>query len=278
MSDFSRYVIVSDLDGTLLSRDSRVCERNMCALRQFAAHGGLFTIATGRLHLNVRAALDPTLLLTTPAVLCNGAYLYDFATRTAIDEQFLASEDAAALLRFVKSEFPDVPFRVSTRDALRIEGVKGLLAHDVPTFDQGCVKISPAEAWPTDDWYKICFREEREVLDALRAAFVAQFGDRFSVLDSGARIFEVQSAQRSKATGIEALRRFISIDGDVTVIACGDFENDIPMLEAADYAVAPANAHPSVKAIADRVMCDCDQGLIADVIAAIEMGEFPAKG
>ena len=278
MSDLSRYVIVTDLDGTFFTREGKVCERNMRALRHFAAHGGLFTVATGRVHLNVRAAFDPTLLLTTPAVLCNGAYLYDFGTCTAIDEQLLSPEDAADILHFVKTKFPDITFRVSTRDALRIQAVKGLLAHDVPKYDEGAVIVSPLEEWPTDDWYKICFREEREVLDAFRTAFVAHFADRFAVMDSGERIFEAQKPGRSKATGVETLRRLASIDGDVTVIACGDFENDIPMLKAADYAVAPANAHPAVKAIADRVMCDCDKGLIADVIDAIEMGQFPLKG
>ena len=278
MSDFSRYVIVTDLDGTFFTRKGKICARNMRALRRFAAHGGLFTVATGRVHLNVRAIFDPTLLLTTPAVLCNGAYLYDFSTRTAIDEQLLSRADAADILHFVKTAFPDVAFRVSTRDALRIEAVKGLLAHDVPKYDEGAVIVSPVEEWPTDDWYKICFREERAVLDKLRAAFVAHFGDRFAVMDSSERVFEAQMPQCSKAAGLEKLRRLASIDGDVTVIACGDFENDIPMLKAADYAIAPANALPAVKAIADRVMCDCDEGLIADVVNAIEMGLFPLKG
>ena len=278
MSDFSRYMIVSDLDGTLLNRKSRVSERNMRAIRHFSAHGGLFTVATGRVHLNMRTAFEPTQLLSTPAVLCNGAYLYDFSTDTAIDEQLIPCEDAADILHFIKTAYPDIAFRVSTRDALRIEGVKGLLAHDVPKYDAGAVKISPAESWPLDDWYKICFREEREVLDAFRAAFVTHFGDRFVVMDSAERVFEAQMPQCSKAAGLNKLRHLASIDREITVIACGDFENDTPMLKAADYAIAPANAHPAVKAIADHVMCDCDEGLIADVVAAIEMGQFPPKG
>ena len=278
MSDFSRYMIVTDLDGTFLSRESTVVERNMRALRGFLAHGGLFTVATGRVHINIRSAFEPSLYLSAPAVLCNGAYLYDFSTDTAMFEQLLSARDAADILHFVKSRFPDMLFRVSALDSLRIEAVKGLLEHDVPKYDEGSVKVCAAESWSLDDWFKITFREEREVLDEFRAAFVAHFGDRFAVNDSATRIFEAQAPQCSKAAGLNKLRKLASIDGDITVIACGDFENDIQMLRAADYAVAPANAHPSVKAIADRVMCDCDQGLIADVIAAIEMGQFPLKG
>ena len=58
------------------------------------------------------------------------------------------------------------------------------------------------------------------------------------------------------------------------MIACGDFENDVEMLEEADIAVCPANALPQVKKVADHVLCDCHEGLIADVIEAIEQGRI----
>ena len=274
MSDFSRYMIVTDLDGTFLSRASQTVERNLAALERFRAGGGLFTIASGRVHLNIRTALDPEQLLTVPAVLCNGGYLYDFKTCTPINEQVMPREDVEDIVRFLKSRYPDIVFRVSTRDSLRIEAARGLLLHDIPKYDAGAVKIAPLDTWPLDDWYKITFREEREVLNDLRAAFVSHFGDRFAVMDSGARVFEAQMPGCSKAAGLEQLRRLAGIDRELCVIACGDFENDMPMLRAADYAVAPANAHPDVKATVDFVMCDCDEGLIADVVEAIEAGRF----
>jgi hydroxymethylpyrimidine pyrophosphatase-like HAD family hydrolase len=62
-----------------------------------------------------------------------------------------------------------------------------------------------------------------------------------------------------------------------TLIACGDYENDIPMLKAADIAICPANAMDEVKKICDFVLCDCDEGLIADIIEHIEAGKILSK-
>ena len=46
------------------------------------------------------------------------------------------------------------------------------------------------------------------------------------------------------------------------------------MLKEADVAVCPANAVDEVKAVSDLVLCDCREGLIADVIEAIEQGRI----
>jgi hydroxymethylpyrimidine pyrophosphatase-like HAD family hydrolase len=61
------------------------------------------------------------------------------------------------------------------------------------------------------------------------------------------------------------------------VITCGDYENDIPMHRVADVSVAPANAHPDVKALCDHVFCSNDEGVIADIIEGIETGKILPK-
>ena len=82
MKDFSKYLIVSDLDGTFLADHSALVPRNLEAIGRFCACGGMFTFATGRTASTVLGAIPiaPT-LLSAPAVLCNGTYLYDFATK-----------------------------------------------------------------------------------------------------------------------------------------------------------------------------------------------------
>ena len=40
--------IVSDIDGTLLTKDYHIPLRNIMAIRRFQQEGGLFTVATGR--------------------------------------------------------------------------------------------------------------------------------------------------------------------------------------------------------------------------------------
>ena len=45
---FDGYVIVSDLDGTLLDNNKNISKENLEAINYFTENGGKFTVATGR--------------------------------------------------------------------------------------------------------------------------------------------------------------------------------------------------------------------------------------
>ena len=273
MHDFSQYLIATDLDGTFFADHSKLVPRNLDAIQRFREGGGLFTFATARVNLSIyRRIPQPDALLSAPAVMCNGAYLYDFSTNTPYLEEFIPEDSTRKILSFIKAKFPDVAFRVAAPNVLRIENTNDpLIAKDVLGSPDECIRIAPAESWRMDDWYKIVFRADPARITAIREPLKQHLGDTLSVVPSHPEILEIQLPGTTKATGIEKLRRFID-DDRCTVISCGDFENDIPMHRASDIAVAPANALPSVKAICDHVFCSNNEGVIADVIEAIEAG------
>ena len=271
--DFSRYLIATDLDGTFLGPDGHFVARNIEAVARFQAGGGLFTFSTGRVHLNIYDAVgDPRLLLNAPCVMSNGAYLYDFEKNTPLFEELMEPRDVAQLVAFLQQAFPQVQCRVSTPTDLRVERTDGYLKRDLTRYDEGCVHVSPMVTWRVDDWYKIVFRGDAADIGQLREALVARFGDRFSYTASGSGFLEVQSPTVNKAAGLDKLRRLYG--GDRILIACGDFENDMEMLQAADVAICPENAMDAVKKISHRVLCHCKDGLIADVVEKIEAGEL----
>ena len=57
---------------------------------------------------------------------------------------------------------------------------------------------------------------------------------------------------------------------EAKIYAVGDYENDIEMLKASDVSVCPANAMEYVKKSADMTLCDCNGGVIADLVEIIE--------
>ena len=73
-----------------------------------------------------------------------------------------------------------------------------------------------------------------------------------------------------------AIESFFSFCGDDAVFLTWG-PDDIPMLKAADVATCPANAMEEVKELCDLVLCPCDEGVIADVIEAIEDGRITPK-
>lgn len=272
--DFSRYTIVTDLDSTLLYKGV-LPPQNAQAIETFTKSGGRFTIATGRNHLSVQNAVpDVVRLLNAPAILCNGTYFYDFEKGERMGEVRLTPEQAKGLLCFAKTYFPNVPFRISVFDGFRCEGAVGYLKDDIKTYGESAVDISPADTWPLDDWYKLVFRHDPEVLEPVRALFEEKMANSGIAIFKTARHFlETQSERCNKAKGIEWLRDRLPNRGG-TVIACGDFENDIDMLKAADVAICPENAVDAVKCVSHHVLCHCSEGLFVEVLKRIEEGKI----
>ena len=75
---------------------------------------------------------------------------------------------------------------------------------------------------------------------------------------------------------LAALREYVEKNAGkpVRLFACGDYENDLTMLAAADVAVCPTNALDCVKAVADVCLCHHTEGLIANLVELIEKGEI----
>lgn len=279
MADFSQFLIATDLDGTFLSKGVGVVPRNLDAIARFRAGGGLFTVNTGRAHLTLSSSIPGVeQLLSAPAACCNGAYLYDFQKEEFLLDELLSPKDVADIMAFTTERHPDVSLRANRRECIMVYTPAGEVCPRVLGSEKGVVAFDvPVESWPLDDWHKLLYMSTPERIAALRRDFTATFGDRFARTSSSARVLEVQLPHSSKAVGLEKLRRYSADAATRTVIACGDYENDIPALKAADVAICPANAHPDVKAICDLVLCDCDEGLIGDIVDAIETGKIRPK-
>lgn len=281
MTDFSRYLIISDLDGTFFDDEKRPAPRNLTALRRFHEGGGIFTLASGRVSFLVTPFIEEVdTLLNAPAALCNGACLYDFSANTAHMEDFIPPEDAEALLEFFQTHYPSAYLRVSTRERIYYDVLTTPFAASPVRFcDPSTYRIeADYRKWQRTHWYKVVVvLHSDEEAQGVRRALIDHFGDRLTLTTATAKTVEIQRGGVTKATGIEKLRRFSPQTAGRTVIACGDFENDIEMLRAADIAVCPANAHDAAKAVADYILCDHNDGVIADIIKAIESGELKQK-
>ena len=74
---FKDYLLITDLDGTLLNSKKQISKGNKEAIEKFINGGGIFTIATGR---GYEMALPVMEMLETnaPAVIFNGAGVFDF--------------------------------------------------------------------------------------------------------------------------------------------------------------------------------------------------------
>ena len=272
MSLFSDILLTVDFDLTLTAPDSTIPQRNLEAIRYFMENGGAFTVNTGRSLGMFRNYLD-IIPVSAPLLLYNGSAAYD---TKAGDFAFChtISLNQAQMIRECMDAFPDMVVEIQGKEAhyafredpvwaecIRSSGCDCAFAQ--PEDDMGpFVKITLYGQFhePTVSHLFKATPEELERCTEVEQALRQRYGKDVEVFRSGARIIDIHTKGVSKA---RAARQLQSQMGRKILVCIGDGENDVPMLQDADFAFCPAGS-----VIANRFenVCNCAEGAVADVI------------
>jgi Cof subfamily protein (haloacid dehalogenase superfamily) len=132
--------------------------------------------------------------------------------------------------------------------------------------------VGPLRAWLDRPPTKLVVVGEPHELDGLERRLKHRFTGRLYISKSLPYFLELASPNVTKASGLTFVAEHIGFSIDRTV-AFGDGENDVELLETAGYAVAVANAHERVLAVADLVCPPPNEEGVARVIEAyLELG------
>ncbi len=275
---YEQAAILTDLDGTLFDSRGQVTQGNRAAIREFIDGGGLFAVATGREPRNARRHL-PDVPLNGPSVCLNGAAVYDFVRRRYISSIPMDMDAARdVLLHCLEMDWP-LDLQVYTTDGI-------YYASPLDVADPGFLRIhQPTTCLPMDrllekTWIKTVLLEREVGALALMRAYLKEKGydTRLSLVEGTTDVVKVGKYQEllpwnvNKGTGVAALRRLPVYEGR-TLIAVGDYWNDMELLAAADVACCPDNAIDAVKAVCACVLPSHNDdpmvALIRDVIPSL---------
>ena len=252
-----RRLLLSDIDGTFIY-GNQVPPDNYRAVREFEAAGNFFSFATGRDEREIHI-IEPAMreIMNAPAVMCNGAYLYDFQAEERLEALTLDPVYAYDLLHKIEAKFGRTYTRLTFQDRWH---------HYYDEPDDGILDQT---------WLKIIIGGKSDYLDAIRDYVRAIADGRVFCCKSGPELLEILNPSASKGEMLRRLRRRLEARGiALKVYAIGDFENDISMLQQADVSACPANAAAAVKAAADYEMGDCREGAVAQFIDRILQGDI----
>lgn len=272
MGRYSDFLLTADFDRTITAPDSTIPERNLRAIREFIRQGGTFTMNTGRSVPMYRRYLD-VIPVNAPLLLYNGSADYNMRTGKLCFCHEIPL-DLWQTIREVSQMFPD----------LTVE-LQGERAHyrfrENPMWDAFCAHngCTHAFAQPGDDlgpFLKFSvygeFRDvtvadlfnaddaQRRRMDEAEELLRQRYGDSVEVFRAATRILDIHAKGVSKIRAARELQHHL---GKKYLVCVGDAENDIPMLEGADFAYCPADG-----IVADRFpnVCECGKGAVADVI------------
>ena len=105
---------------------------------------------------------------------------------------------------------------------------------------------------PNTQFLKVMMIDEPEILDKAIARIPAEVKKKYTVLKSAPYFLEILDKRVNKGTGVKSLADALGIKPE-EIMALGDQENDIAMIEYAGMGVAMENAIPSVKEVANFV-------------------------
>ncbi|GEL76900.1 Cof-type HAD-IIB family hydrolase [Tenuibacillus multivorans] len=249
-----RHLIALDLDGTLLNDDKIISKRTLQTLKAAKDQGHIVVIATGR-PFRVSKQFYEQLQLDTPIVNMNGAYIHHpknknwdhmhsplpknvafdiIDTSTSVGVQNIMAEIMDHV--YINEEKEHI-FNHFLLDSVEYSATIGNLKETL-TGDPSSLLIHP---------YDDGVDQIRQALDENHASTIdhRKWGAPFHVI-------EIIRSGLHKAIGLQKIAKEYDIPSS-RIMAFGDEDNDLEMIDYAGIGVAMDNGIDELKSIANQV-------------------------
>lgn len=262
-------LVVFDLDGTLLNRESEISDYTSETLQLLTQKDIAYTVATGRTLHGARAILDGH-CFQLPQAYKNGVMIWHPETEKYSSGATLTPDELnnvvgacvrQGLTPFVFTLDEDQGSTVYHPPILSDIERELIRAISVEQHD----RIRSLDELPVDA--TVTHVNAIGASDAISAVLRSVDGEPHLVAYSGVafegeqwRWLDVHHSDASKGGAIETMKALLGIE---RVICFGDSDNDLSMFAAADECYAPANANDRIKSAATEVIGHHDEEGIA---------------
>ena len=258
----SKTLYVSDMDGTLMGADSRLSQRTVDILNDLIARQGLlFTVATARTTATV-VPLMQAVHATLPFIILSGAALWNPVERRIEQVQAIPAEEVTRACAIFE--------RHGVRPFVYRQHGNVIHTHHYGTLSQVEHEFVEARRYTPYKHFLLGDASYHTSDDATMLIFAMSHGNALEQIyhevrqqvhcspilyydnnDKQLALLEVYAEGCNKAAAVRCLSQQVGAD---RVVAFGDNNNDLPMLQAADHGVAVANAVPALLTAADEVI------------------------
>ena len=242
-------LVVSDVDGTLVTKDKTLTDLARAAVRRLRDAGIGFTITSSRPTLGMRFLIEP-LAITLPIGAFNGSAIVDPQLKPI--EQHLISAVTAQRSLDVLNKFgvdiwlftnelwltrnPDGEFVPNEQRAIRADPT--VITDFTPHLSAAC-KIVGASS-------------DAALLQRCEAAMQQAVGKEATAVRSQSYYLDVTPPGCDKGTFVQAMAKRLGISTDA-VATIGDMQNDLAMFRTSGLSIAMGNATDDVKKVATLV-------------------------
>lgn len=256
-------VLALDLDGTTLNSNHEVSQRTIRAVQAAREQGIRIVLATGRMYQTAQHIGKQLRLGDVPMILFSGGLIQ------LLDSQQKLWEETVPL------EAMQVAFTMAREGGFHIQAYVNdhlLLHHRNEVGYQYMMQTKARVEYIGDRLYevqelanKLIIIDEPERLDSFQQQMAATCADIVDMVRSERRFLEVIHKGVSKGRALVQLCQQWGVPME-QVVAIGNADNDVSMLQAAGLGVAVANAEPAPLAVAQVVTASNDDDGVAQFI------------
>lgn len=267
--DFSNFLIVSDIDGTLNNKLRTTPKVNLEAICRFTKQeGGHFTLASARCAQSLYTYYKNLPDQSTPAIVLNGAGIYDFSKQKMLWFNSIPLQ-SKPLIQAALDKFPGLELavftgesiylvrpRVSSRFMMRLDGLE----------HTECKSLADV---PEGNWGKVIFFCMPWNKRKIKSFLLSEKQDGVRYIDTSVASFDLVNETTHKGSAIKVLAEMLGID-EKNIGAIGDYFNDYDMLKSVAHPACCAQAPRELHDICEFHACHCNKGAVADFISYIE--------
>jgi Cof subfamily protein (haloacid dehalogenase superfamily) len=236
-------LVVSDVDGTLLTTDKTLTEGAKAAARRLHDAGIGFTIVSSRPTIGMGFLIEP-LAITLPIGAFNGSSIVDAALEPI--EQHLIPASVAQRSLDVLNEFgvdiwlfTNEKWLTRNPDGEYVPLEKRAIKHD-PTI------VADFAPYLANACKIVGASSDAALLKRCEAATREAVGQQATAVRSQTYYLDVTPPGRDKGTFVEAIAKRLKIATEA-VATIGDMQNDLAMFKRSGLSIAMGNATDDVK-------------------------------
>lgn len=257
-------LVVSDVDGTLLTSDKVLTDAAISAARRLENSGVGFTITSSRPAIGMRFLIEP-LQIKLPIGPFNGSSICDPQMNPI--EQHLIPKSAAQRSLDILTRF-GVDIWLFTNDRWLANNVDGKYVG----FEKRTIRADPTIVDDFAPYLSAACKivgssADAALLQACEAATRDALGTQATAARSQSYYLDVTPPGHDKGTFVQAIAKRLGISTDA-VATIGDMHNDVAMFRVSGMSIAMGNATDEIQQKATHVTAsNADEGFAG----AIEM-------
>jgi Cof subfamily protein (haloacid dehalogenase superfamily) len=258
-------LVISDVDGTLLTKDKTLTDAAKAAVRRLHDAGIGFTITSSRPTIGMRFLIEP-LQITLPVGAFNGSLIVDPQLKPI--EQHLIPAAAAERSLAVLNQFgvdiwlftnekwltrrPDGEYVPHEKRAIRADPT--IVSDFAPYLEAACKIVGSSS--------------DAALLQRCEAAMQQTLGAQATAVRSQSYYLDVTPPGCDKGTFVEAMAKRLDIS-TAAVATIGDMQNDLAMFKKSGLSIAMGNATDDVQKLATHVTASNEDEGFAGAIEMI---------